>query len=229
MPIRHDADGAAAVETYTGRPNSARVCNYLLGGKDHFAVDRAEAERLLQICPTLRDRARENRRFLARAVSWLAGQGIRQFLDIGCGLPAALNTHQVAQDADPSCRVVYSDNDPVVTSHAMALLTGPGVGAVQGDLRDPAAIMSDPAVVELINPGDPTALILSTVLQSLDASDACQATAALVDWLAPGSYVVISGWWGDEPIGEELAREHNAGSFYNHSPAKSPSSSLAWS
>ena len=202
------------------RPNIARVYDYWLGGKDHYAADRAEAERLLAIYPDLPRLARENRQFQARAISWLAAQGIRQFLDIGSGLPTARNTHQVAQDASPSCHVVYVDNDPVVMSHARALLTGSGVGAVQGDLGDPAAILADPDVLKLLDPGEPAAVILGMVLHFFDADTAGKITAAFTSWLAPGGCVVISVGSGDDQTGGRLAREYTAGTLYNHAPER---------
>src|SRR5260370_12131828 len=117
----------------TSRPNIARVYDYWLGGKDNFAADREEAERMLGVYPELALLARENRLFLSRAVAWLAEQGIRQFLHIGSGLPTAQNTHQVAQEVEPTCRVVYVDNDALVLAHARALLKDSYVDAVAGD------------------------------------------------------------------------------------------------
>jgi len=116
------------------------VYDYLLGGKDNYAADRVETARLPEVFPLLPLRARQNRLFLARAVAWLAGQDIRQFIDIGCGLPTANNTHQIAQAAHPYCRVAYVDRDPVVIAHAIALLSSPGVIALLGDLADPVAV-----------------------------------------------------------------------------------------
>ena len=118
--------------------NMARVYDCWLGGKDHFGADRAEAGRLLRLYPPLAAMARENRAFLARVVTWAAGQGIGQFLDLGAGLPTVQNTHQVARAVNPAARVAYVDLDPVVLAHARALLaTGDGVTAVAADLRDP--------------------------------------------------------------------------------------------
>jgi hypothetical protein len=162
-------------------------CNSHSSGNDNFAVDSDEAQRMLEIFPGLSQLARENRQFLARAVTWCAQQGIRQFLDIGSGLPTAQNTHQAAQAADPACRVVYADNDPVVLRHAIALLSGPRVAAVEGDLASPAAIMADPAVRRLIRPGEPTGLILAMVLHFFDAGAAGKIMAVLAGWLAPAA------------------------------------------
>ena len=122
MPAAEDTGEASAAALDVSKPNIARVYDYWLGGKDNFAADRAEAERLLGVYPRLPQLARENRLFLARAVAWLAGQGIGQFLDVGSGLPAEQNTHEAAQAVSPGCRVVYADNDPTVVVHARALL-----------------------------------------------------------------------------------------------------------
>ena len=203
-----------------GRPNIARVYDYLLSGKDNYAADRAEAARLIEVFPLLPVRARQNRLFLARAVTWLAGQGIRQFVDIGCGLPTANNTHQLARAAHPDCRVAYVDQDPVVVSHAHALLSGTGVIALQGDLADPDAILADPALQRLIRPGEPTAVIVALVMHFFDAATARGIAAAITRAIAPGSYVVISAGSGDEQTGGRLAREYQAGTLYNHSPAQ---------
>ncbi len=203
------------------RPNIARVYDFLLGGKDNYAADRAEAARLLEVFPLLPLRARQNRLFLARAVTWLAGQeGVRQFIDIGCGLPTAQNTHQVAQAVHPGCRVAYVDRDPVVIAHASALLSAPGVIAVQADLADPAGILADPALRDVINLAEPAAVILAMVLHFMDAATARGITGAITGALAPGSFVVISAGSGDEQTGRMLAREYQAGPLYNHSPAQ---------
>src|SRR5712664_693004 len=134
----------AEIDTTVAHP--ARVYDYWLGGKDNFAADREAAERVLAVTPGLRFRVRANRAFLARAVRYLAAEaGIRQFLDIGTGIPTANNTHEVAQSAAPGCRVVYVDNDPIVLAHARALLTsGPaGVTAyIDADLRDTRKILA---------------------------------------------------------------------------------------
>jgi hypothetical protein len=162
---------------------------------------------MLRVYPKLALLARENRLFLSRAVAWLAGRGIRQFLDIGSGLPTAQNTHQVAQRTEPTCRVVYVDNDPVVVAHARALLTGDNVAATSGDIRDPASILTDPVVLNLIRPDEPVALILCMVLHFFDASAAKDITAAFVNSLAPGSYLVLSVGCGDEDTGKQRLRE----------------------
>src|SRR5260370_15854313 len=131
-------------EIDTSRPHAARIYDYLLGGKDHFAIDRETAEKGIKLIPTGRTAARENRTFLGRAIRYLVAEaGIRQFLDIGTGLPTANNVHEVAQAVEPSARVVYADNDPLVLAHAPSLLTSSPEGRtayIQADLRDPASI-----------------------------------------------------------------------------------------
>jgi SAM-dependent methyltransferase len=151
-------------------------------------------------------------------VSWLASLGIGQFLDIGSGLPTAQNTHEVAQAVDPACRVVYADNDPVVLSHARALLSGDSVAVASGDLRDPGRITGSAAVRDLIRPDEPTAVILAMVMHFIDAGTARRVTRELIDWLAPGSYLVISTASGDEEaVASDMQSEYTASSTWNHS------------
>jgi hypothetical protein len=177
------------------RPDAGRIYNYLLGGKDNYADDRKAADQLLALVPDARAAARANRRFVGRAVRFLAAEaGIGQFIDIGAGLPAAGNVHQVAREQDPLARVVYVDNDPVVVSHARALLcTGPGMCAVEGDLRDPPGILGHPDVQAVIDLGAPVAIVLGAVLHFIPDEDS---PYKLVDLLmaavVPGSYLVIS-------------------------------------
>jgi hypothetical protein len=198
------------------RPNSARIYGYLLGGKDNFQADRAEAGRLLAVYPAIADLARQNRAFLGRAVTWLAQQGVRQFIDVGSGLPAADSTHLIARAVDTSCHVVYADNDPVVVSHASAILAGDGVAAIDADMRDPSLILTHHVTKTLIKPGEPTAVILGMVLHFFDAETAKAIAAAFTDWLATGSYIVMSVGTADPAIGNALAREYTAAEVYNH-------------
>jgi hypothetical protein len=153
-------------------PNIARVYDYWLGGKDNYGVDRAEAERLIAVYPRLPFLARQSRLFQAIAVQWLAERGVTQFLDLGCGLPTRQNTHQIAQATRPDCRVVYVDADPVVVSHAQALLCGPGVTAIRGDITAPGAILAEVSRAHLINLAEPMAVILAMVLHFFDAATA---------------------------------------------------------
>jgi len=130
-------------------PSAARIYDFFLGGKENFAVDRAVAQKLLELSPNIKESARANRRFLVRAVEYLADQGIRQFLDIGTGLPTQENVHEVALRKAPDSRIVYVDNDPIVLAHARALLgRNPQVAVAQGDLREPESILDNPEVTE---------------------------------------------------------------------------------
>ena len=205
------------------RPNIARVYNAMLGGKDNYAADRAEAVRLLALYPDLRQKARENRLFLATAVRWLAAEcGIRQYLDLGSGLPAdGNNTHHVVHAVSPACGVAYIDIDPVAVAHADALLAkSKRVQAMRGDLGDPAAILAEEKVRHVIDPGEPVAVILAMVLHFFDAETAAQIVAGYTAAVAPGSYLVISAGSGDERTGGLLAREYKAGALHNHSPER---------
>jgi len=178
----------------TTKAHPARVYDFWLGGKDNFAADREAAELALRAYPELAGAIRSNRAFLGRAVRFLTGAGIGQFLDIGTGLPAADNTHEVAQREAPDSRVVYVDNDPIVLRHAQALLTSAPQGAcdyVQADLRDPGTIVAEAA--RTLDLGRPVALMLLAVLQfALDEQDPYGLVATLMAALAPGSYLVIS-------------------------------------
>jgi S-adenosyl methyltransferase len=200
----------------TSRPNIARVYDYWLGGKDNFEADRDEAERLLQIYPNLRRLARENRLFLRRAVHWVAADhGIRQFLDIGSGLPTVSNTHEVAQAAAADSRVAYVDKDPVVVLYADALLAdGHNVIAVRGDATDPAAILADPRVTTLIHPDRPCAVIMAAVLHFFPLSVGRRIITEVAGLVAPGSYLIISVG----SSGRKLAREYAADTLHDHSP-----------
>jgi hypothetical protein len=199
------------------RPSVARIYDYWLGGKDNFEADREEAERVLAVYPPLRTMVRENRLFLSRSVSWLASQGVRQFLDIGSGLPTAQNTHEAAQSVEPACRVVYTDSDPVVLSHGHALLRADGVEITEGDLRQPEKIIESVAVRELIRPDEPVAVILAMIMHFIDPDTARQVIGQLVDWMAPGSYLVISTASADEDeVGSEMRRQYTASSSWNH-------------
>ena len=179
------------------RPHSARMYDYLLGGKDNFAIDRETAEAAVRSLPTLRAGVRENRKFLARAVRYLAREaGVRQFLDIGTGLPSAENTHEVAQGIAPDSRVVYADNDPLVLAHARALLTSSPAGRtayIEADLREPEKILADPAVRGTLDLSQPVALMLVAILHFIaDEDDPEGIVAALLAALPPGSYLVAS-------------------------------------
>ena len=178
----------------TTRAHPARIYDYWLGGKDNFAADRDAAELALKAYPDLAKAVQSNRAFLGRAVHFLAGEGIRQFLDVGTGIPAADNTHEVAQREAPDSRIVYIDNDPIVLLHAQALLKSTPEGAcdyLQADLRDPDTILARAA--RTIDFGRPVALMLLAVLQFiLDEQDPYGLVSRLVAALPSGSYLVIS-------------------------------------
>ena len=182
------------VDTTTMHP--ARRYNYWLGGKDYFPVDRESAEAIDRVTPSARLGAQENRWFLQRAVRHLARQGFRQFLDIGTGLPTAENTHEIAQGIDPSSRVVYVDNDPLILLHADALLTSAPEGAtayLEADLRTPERILADPRLRETLDLTQPVALMLVAILHFIrDDEDPERIVRTLVDALPVGSCVVVS-------------------------------------
>ena len=178
----------------TSKPNVARLYDYWLGGKENFEADRTEAERLLTVLPDLPRLARENRLFLRKAVHWLAAErGVRQFLDVGSGLPTASNTHEVAQSAAPGSRVAYVDKDPVVVMHADTLLAdGRDVIAVRGDVADPAAVLATPSVQALIRADQPCAVILAAVLHFFSPAEARRIVTEFARLTPPGSYLVVS-------------------------------------
>ena len=187
------AAGGPALDTSMAHP--ARVYDYWLGGKDNFAADRAAGEQALKAYPQLAEAVRANRAFLARAVRFLTGTaGVRQFLDIGTGIPSADNTHEVAQREAPDSRIVYVDNDPIVLLHAQTLLRSTAAGAcdyIQADLRDPARILSEAG--RTLDFGQPVALMLLAILQFIeDSADPWALVAQLMAPLPPGSYLVIS-------------------------------------
>ena len=182
-------------EIDTSKPHAARIYDYLLGGKDHFAIDRETAEKGIKLIPTGRTPARENRAFLGRAVRYLVAEaGIRQFLDIGTGIPSANNTHEVAQSVAQDSRIVYVDNDPIVLTHARALLTSDPVGAtdyIDADLREPEQILAGAA--QVLDYGRPVAVMLMAILQHLHTEDdPYKVVAALMAAMPPGSYLALS-------------------------------------
>jgi S-adenosyl methyltransferase len=209
--IPHDGTAVKDIDTTVAHP--ARVYDYWLGGKDNFAVDRKAAEEVLRARPAIRLNVRSNRAFLARSVHYLASEaGIGQFLDIGTGIPSANNTHEVAQSVNPEARVVYVDNDPIVLSHARALLTstsGP-TAYIDADLRDTRAILTEAA--RTLDFGRPVAIMLIAVLHLIpDEDDPWRIVAELTRAVPSGSYLVISHPASD--VEAESARE--AAKAYN--------------
>lgn len=173
--------------------NIARVYDYLVGGDHYFLADQDAARAIAAVDPNVRAVARANRAFLGRAVRFLTGAGIRQFLDIGSGIPAGGNVHEVAQRADRGSRVVYADIDPVAVAHSRAILAGNDNAAIiQADLCEPERILAADAVRRLIRPAEPTGLLLVAVLPFIaDDKDPWRIVATLRDALAPGSYLVL--------------------------------------
>jgi S-adenosyl methyltransferase len=175
-------------------PNPARIYDYLLGGKDNYPADREVADQVVAVAPVTLEVVRDNRAFLRRAVSFLAGEaGIRQFIDLGSGLPTHGNVHEIAQAVAPDARVVYVDNDAMVVTHSRALLADDNTVAIQADLRQPDAILGHPEVRKLIDFERPIALLLLAILHFVpDDQDPQGIVARFRDALPPGSYLAIS-------------------------------------
>jgi hypothetical protein len=186
-----------AVDLNTSVPHSARIYDYLLGGKDNFEADRSAAAGIVEASPSLPISMRANRRYMARVAHYLAAdRGIRQFLDIGTGLPTSPNLHEVVQGVDPTARIVYVDNDPIVLVHARALLTSAPEGStayLDADLRDVSKILASAEVTGSFDLGEPVAISLIAVLQFItDEDEAHQIIDALLEPFAPGSALAIS-------------------------------------
>ncbi|HEY2237476.1 MAG TPA: SAM-dependent methyltransferase [Streptosporangiaceae bacterium] len=179
-------------------PNTARVWNYHLRGKDNFAVDQRAAEavnaKLLEIgVPSAADTAVETRHLLQRTVDYMVSQGVRQFLDLGSGLPSMANTHQIVHRAAPGARVVYVDIDPMVSTHATALMAGSNVVTLQADLREPEQVIANPAVRGLLDFGQPIGILFICVLHCLwDKEDPWGVVRQFRDAVVPGSYLTLS-------------------------------------
>jgi hypothetical protein len=206
-------------EIDTSRPHSARVYDYMIGGKNNFAADRETAAQVLRHSPNAHTAARENRAFLGRAVRYLAAEaGIRQFLDIGTGLPTTNSVHEVAQSVDRSCRVVYVDNDPLVLAHARALLTSSAEGRtayIHADARDPRAILDNPVVGDVLDFSQPVGLILVALLHLiLDEDKPGETVTTLLDALPSGSHLAASHLTMEhdtDPAGGSLRAMRGAG------------------
>jgi O-methyltransferase involved in polyketide biosynthesis len=206
----------APPEIDTSVPHSARIWNYWLGGKDNYPVDRAAGDQYREVFPEIVDVARASRQFLTRAVSYLAGEAqIRQFLDIGTGLPTADNTHEVAQRLAPDARIVYVDNDPLVLTHARALLTSTPQGVtayIDADLRDPDTILA--AAAQTLDFSQPIALMLMGILGHVGDDKARSILKQLLDPLPSGSYLALND--GTNVISQAFAQAQQR---YNESGA----------
>jgi len=194
--------GHRPVDLQVDRPHPARVYDYLLGGKDNFAADRAAAEAGLRANPNSRIPPRENRAFLSRVVRYLAGEArISQFLDIGTGIPTSPNVHEIAQEIEPQARIVYVDNDPIVLTQARALLTtGPGgeTAYIDADLRDIDAVLGSADLRKTLDLSQPVALLLIAVMHFIpDDDDPWALAARLLAALPSGSFLALSHLTGD--------------------------------
>jgi len=191
------AQGFHADDIDTSRPHSARMYDYFLGGKTNYEADIQGAEAVIGIWPGVRTGARVNRAFMHRAVRWLVREaGIRQFLDVGTGIPTEPNLHQVAQDLAPEARIVYADNDPIVLRYAQALLRSTPEGRtayLHADATDPDSILDHPELREVLDLSRPVALSLNALLHYVgDDRKPHETVARLVDALAPGSYLTLT-------------------------------------
>jgi hypothetical protein len=175
-------------------PSPARVWDYFLGGRNNYAIDRKVGDMVMSLAPDIGTTARANRAFLERTVRLLAGSGIRQFIDLGTGLPTSPSVHEIARRIDPAARVVYVDIDPLVVAHGRVLLaTEDGVVAIQGDIRRPDDILDDPELAGVIDFAEPVGVLFISVLPFVtDAEDPGAVVARFRDRIAAGSYLVIS-------------------------------------
>jgi len=176
------------------RPNAARIYDYLLGGAANFAQDRVFADKLLEVMPEARPAARLNRAFLRRAVRFCVESGIRQFLDVGSGIPTAGNVHEIAQKMDPSCRVLYVDSEPVAVTHSELLLgENPLAASMRGDLAEPESILGSDTAQRLLDFSQPIAVLMVAVLHFVpDSASPHPAVARYISAMAPGSFLVLS-------------------------------------
>jgi hypothetical protein len=196
----------APAEIDLNQPSIARVYDCSLGGFHNFAADRAVVERVRQVMPNVLAMARANRTFLNRAVRYCIGAGIRQFLDIGSGIPTSGNVHEIARELAPDAQVIYVDCDPVAVAHSSAILgADPHAAVVQADLRSPKRILDDPTVRRLIDFDQPVALLLVAVLPFIpDSDDPPGLVDQFVGALPAGSYLVLSHATKDGPSGDEM-------------------------
>ncbi|MEU1729426.1 SAM-dependent methyltransferase [Actinomadura sp. ATCC 39365] len=205
-----DEQGAPALDVDTTKPSVARVYDYMLGGKDNFEIDREVAQMALRIAPDAPQAARSNRDFLARVVRDLVVEaGIRQFLDIGSGLPTQGNVHEIAQAAAPGCRVVYVDHDPIVLVHGRALLAvDDGTTVIEADIRRPDDVLDHPETRQLLDLDEPVGLLLFGILHHLsDEEDPAGIAARLAGRLAPGSHVAVSHFHNPMEERPEVSRQ----------------------
>lgn len=218
--VPHDGPDTPLLLFDASRPNIARAYDYLLGGKTNFAPDRELADRLVDIYPGTRQMVTENRRFLVRALDCVLAQDIRQYVDLGAGLPTSPAVHEIVRRHDNTATVVYVDSDPVVINHLWALTTkgDDGIDAVAGDVAKPAAVLDAVQATGLIDLNEPACLILGMVLHFLDGDTARKVIAAYVSELTPGSDVIITVACGEPAIGQQITRTYDAAPVHNHTP-----------
>src|ERR1017187_641017 len=190
------------------RPSPARMYDRYLGGTANFQADRDAVDRILELVPEIRDAAWANRGFLQRAVRWMAEHVIRQFVDLGAGLPTQRCTHEVAREILPDARVLYTDNDPGVIAHGHEILAGvPGTAVIEADFRQPGDLLDRPEVKRLIDFAEPVGLLIVAVTQFIpDADDPWSLLASYLDMLVPGSYLALSAPTADRMAPRKVDR-----------------------
>lgn len=195
----------------TSVAHEARMYNYWLGGKDNYPADRALAEAVIAQIPTIGAMARANRAFLGRSVRYQVQQGVRQFLDIGTGIPTEGNVHEVAQGIAPESRVVYADKDPIVLAHARALMSSTPEGRtayISADLNDPQSILGDPTFAEVIDRDEPVGIMLIAILMYVQEADPAEVVRTLLEAVPAGSYLTITHATADfDPVAVNTAIE----------------------
>jgi len=203
------------------RPSVARVYDYWLGGKDNFASDREMGERMAEVNPALPQLVRHNREFICAAAARAAAAGIRQFLDLGSGLPAHPAVHEAARAVIPDARVCYVDIDPVAVRHGQALLAeGEGLAAVHADLTEPATVLANPQVRAVIDMSRPVAVLLAAVVHFLSPDSAAKVCAQYMKQAAPGSWLIVSsGHYEDKELAGRLQQTATHARFWNHDAA----------
>ncbi|MER6173066.1 SAM-dependent methyltransferase [Streptosporangium sp. NPDC001681] len=207
-------------------PSVARMYDYYLGGKDNFASDRAAAEQFMRVVPGIREMTRANRAFLSRVVDLLVRQGVRQFLDIGSGLPTQDNVHQVAHRIAPDTRVVYVDNDPIVLVHGRALLEDNHLtSVVQGDMREPEKLLTDPQIESAVDFTQPVAVLLISMLHFIpDDALVAHIITTIRERLAPGSHLIVTHAFEANvsaevhEAGQQVYRSTSAGALTSRGP-----------
>jgi hypothetical protein len=209
------AEPREMLDLKTDQPHSARIYDYYLGGRTNYAADREQAERVRAEFPTVMDVAQANRAFMRRVVRYFAEErGIRQFLDVGAGIPISPNLHEVAQSIDPACRIVYVDNDPIVLTHSRALHNSAPEGVtayLEADVTAPEGILSSPVLRETLDLAQPVALTLLMVLNWLPLhADAHSAVRTLADALPPGSTIAVTHYTKDfDRRADDVAADFN--------------------